>query len=149
MSMPRPSSLTDTATPSRQASTLSSTRVAPAWHTALASASCTSTAVTNVPVFCKKWRTTQDCCSGAGGSAKISGVTSSSFTVPNQTPPASPAEFCADPASNPNLVGLKVQNGVTLTITGCSFANNVGAIQATVTVSGISVSYVVRFLYGS
>ncbi|MGL6113355.1 MAG: hypothetical protein ACRC2B_24970 [Rubrivivax sp.] len=79
----------------------------------------------------------------------ISGVTSASFTVPNQTPPASQAEFCADPASNPNLLGLQAQNGISLTITGCSFANNVGTIQATATASGISVPYVVRFTYGS
>ena len=79
----------------------------------------------------------------------ISGVAGASFTVPNQTPPASQAEFCADPANNPNLLGLQAQNGVTLTVTGCSFAGNVGTIQATAQNGGISVPYVVRFVYGS
>lgn len=79
----------------------------------------------------------------------ISGVAGASFTVPNQTPPADQAEFCADPANNPNLLGLQAQNGVTLTVTGCSFAGNVGTIQATAQNGGISVPYVVRFVYGS
>lgn len=79
----------------------------------------------------------------------ISGVASPSFTVPNQTPPASQAEFCADPASNPVLTGLQAQNGITLTVTGCSFADNVGTFQATAQNGGISAPYVVRFVYGS
>jgi len=79
----------------------------------------------------------------------ISGATATSFTVPNQTPPAGQTEFCADPASNPNLLGLQAQNGISLAITGCSFAGNVGTIQATATAFGSSVPYVVRFIYGS
>jgi hypothetical protein len=79
----------------------------------------------------------------------ISGVLSSSIAVPNQTAPASQAEFCADIANDPNLTGLQVQGGVTLAITGCSFANNIGTVSATAQVSGVSVPYVVRFIYGS
>lgn len=79
----------------------------------------------------------------------ISGTLATSFTVPNQTPPASEAEFCADPSSDPNLTGLQLQNGVTLTITGCSFANNIGTIAASAQTGGLSVPYVVRFVYGS
>ena len=48
---------------------------------------------------------------------------------------------------DPNLTGLQVQSGITLAITGCSFANNVGTIQATAQSGGISVPYVVRFVY--
>jgi hypothetical protein len=79
----------------------------------------------------------------------ISGVVASSIAVPNQTAPAGQAEFCADIANDPNLTGVQVQGGVTLTITGCSFASNVGTVSATAQVSGISVPYVVRFIYGS
>ena len=40
-------------------------------------------------------------------------------------------------------------SGITLAITSCSFADNVGTIQATAQPGGISVPYVVRFIYGS
>ena len=89
--------------------------------------------------------------SGGGSSGtmtlevSINGVVSSSIPVPNQTPPGSQAEFCGVVANDPSLANL----GVTLTINGCSFAGNVGTIQATATVSGISVPYTVRFIYGS
>jgi hypothetical protein len=91
---------------------------------------------------------------GSGGvtmtlEVRINGLVSSSIAVPNQTAPASEAEFCADIQNDPNLTGLQVQGGVTLAITGCSFANNVGTVSATAQVSGISVPYVVKFIYGS
>lgn len=91
---------------------------------------------------------------GSGGvtltvEVAISGIASASFTVPNQTPPANQDEFCADLSSNPNLLGLQAETGVTLTVTGCSFANNVGTIQATAQTSGVSVPYVLRFIFGS
>jgi hypothetical protein len=79
----------------------------------------------------------------------INGVVASSIPVPNQTVPAGQAEFCADIANDPNLTGVQVQGGVTLTITDCSFANNTGTVNATAQTGGITVPYVVRFIYGS
>lgn len=58
----------------------------------------------------------------------IAGVASPSFTVPGETAPSSEAEFCADATTNPYLV----TPGLTVTVTGCSFANKVGTISATV-----------------
>jgi len=91
---------------------------------------------------------------GSGGvtmtlEVSINGVVASSIPVPNQTAPAGQAEFCADIANDPNLTGVQVQGGVTLTITGCSFANNIGTVNATAQTGGITVPYVVRFIYGS
>jgi hypothetical protein len=92
---------------------------------------------------------------GSGGGVtmtlevSINGVVASSIPVPNQTAPAGQAEFCADIANDPNLTGVQVQGGVTLTITGCSFANNIGTVNATAQTGGITVPYVVRFIYGS
>lgn len=78
----------------------------------------------------------------------IGGVASVPITVPNQTAPTSQDEFCAGAASDPTLNGLQAQTGVTLTITGCSFANNVGTIQATAQSFGVTVPYVVKFTWG-
>jgi hypothetical protein len=78
----------------------------------------------------------------------VSGVVSSSIQVPNQVPPTSQSDFCSDIASDPNLVGLQAQ-GISLTITSCSFSGNVGTIQATAQTGGVSVPYTVRFIYGS
>lgn len=79
----------------------------------------------------------------------INGAAAASFAVPNQTPPTGQDEFCAGAASDPTLNNLQLQNGVTLTITGCRFANNIGTIEATAQTAGLTVPYVVRFLYGS
>lgn len=79
----------------------------------------------------------------------INGVAASTVTVPDQTPPGSQDEFCAGASSDPTLNGLQIQNGITLTITGCSFANNVGTVQATAQNGGLTVPYEVRFIYGS
>lgn len=74
----------------------------------------------------------------------VNGVPTPSFSIPGETPPASQAEFCADPATNPNVAGL----GYTLSNISCSFSNNVGTIQATASVGGVGVPFVVTFTWG-
>lgn len=77
----------------------------------------------------------------------INGQPTASFDVPGVSAPASQAEFCDGMNSNSVFTDLQSQAGVTLSITSCSYANNVGTVRATATVSGVSVPYVVNFRF--
>lgn len=89
--------------------------------------------------------------SGGGSSltveVEIGGVASASIAVGTVPLPGSEAEFCGDIADDPTFIGIGVQGGGTLSITGCSFAANVGTVNATLTLSGVTVAYVVRYRY--
>lgn len=77
----------------------------------------------------------------------INGQPATSFDVPGVAAPASQTEFCDGVASDSTFLDIQSQAGVTLNITSCSFASNVGTVNATATVSGVSVPYVVSFRY--
>lgn len=76
----------------------------------------------------------------------INGMAFAPIPMSGETPPASQAEFCADPDSNPNFGIAQGLSGANLAITDCTFANNVG------TLSGIaqpgSLPFVVKFTWG-
>jgi hypothetical protein len=59
----------------------------------------------------------------------VNGAVIVSLPVPGDTAPASQAEFCADPDSDPYFGVLQGQSGVSLAITDCNFANNVGTLN--------------------
>lgn len=77
----------------------------------------------------------------------INGQPTASFDVAGVSAPASQAEFCDGADSQSVLSDLQSQAGVTLSITSCSYANNVGTVRATATVGGVSVPYVVSFRF--
>ncbi len=89
-----------------------------------------------------------------GGSSSLTisvtagGVTSPNIVVGSVPAPANELQFCNDLWSDPNFTGLG--SGGELTINSCSFANNVGTISATVTITtpvNISVPYTVTYTY--
>lgn len=77
----------------------------------------------------------------------VSGIASASISVPGVPVPSGQDEFCAGVTSDETFNSISSQAGGTLTITSCSFANNTGVIEATLTMSGFSVPYVVTYHY--
>ena len=88
---------------------------------------------------------------GSGGSAGslevsflVSGVAGTSFNLPNIPPPADQASFCSALAGDSTFASIGAAGGGTLVVTGCSFANNVGTVNATLLGS---IPYVVTYRY--
>lgn len=85
---------------------------------------------------------------GAAGSLEVSflvsGVAGTTFNLPNIPAPADQAAFCSALAGDSTFVSIGAAGGGTLVVTGCSFANNVGTVNATLLGS---IPYVVTYRY--
>jgi hypothetical protein len=88
---------------------------------------------------------------GSGGGAGslevsflVSGVAGTSFNLPNIPAPADQASFCSALAGDSTFASIGAAGGGTLVVTGCSFANNVGTVNATLLGS---IPYVVTYRY--
>ena len=91
---------------------------------------------------------------GSGASltvaVKISGVASTSIPVANVPTPGSEAEFCGGIQNDNTFSQIGASGGGTLTINSCSFANKVGTINATLTITSpisMTVPYTVTYTY--
>lgn len=85
---------------------------------------------------------------GAAGSLEVSflvnGVAGTTFNLPNIPAPADQASFCSALAADSTFASIGATGGGTLVVTGCSFANNVGTVNATLLGS---IPYVVTYRY--
>jgi hypothetical protein len=83
----------------------------------------------------------------------IGGAPTTTFvTLENVPAPANEAEFCADLESDSTFSSIGTEGGGTLTVNSCSFSNNVGTVDSTLTISlqGVpptTLSYVVTYTY--
>lgn len=82
---------------------------------------------------------------------KINGVSAPSVSITGVPKPASETEFCSSVANSSSTLSLSNLGAVgTFTITSCSFANNVGTVNATLALSSpvsISTPYTVTYTF--
>lgn len=88
---------------------------------------------------------------GSGGGASgleisvlVGGVAGPSFTIPNIPAPPDQASFCSALATDSTFSSIGAGAGGTLVVTSCSFANNVGTVNASLMGS---IPYVVTYRY--
>lgn len=91
--------------------------------------------------------------SGASGSltvqVSVSGIASVPIEVEGVPAPTDQAQFCSEVQNDSNLTDITASGG-TLTINSCSFAGNVGTINATLVLTSpvsMSIPYVVTYTY--
>ncbi|MDP2416713.1 MAG: hypothetical protein Q8M33_04430 [Hydrogenophaga sp.] len=74
-----------------------------------------------------------------------SGIAAPAVSLTGIPRPANQSEFCSDLSNDRTFTDLGAAG--TLTINSCSFANNVGQVSATLSTSGFSIPYSVRYTY--
>jgi len=74
----------------------------------------------------------------------VAGAAGPSFAIPNIPAPPDSASFCSALASDGTFAAIGTAGGGTLVVTNCSFANNVGTVQATLLGT---IPYVVTYRY--
>ncbi len=77
----------------------------------------------------------------------IGGTPSASFTIDNVPAPASESEFCSSIQNDSTFQSIGTQGGGTLTVSSCSFSNQVGIVDATLVISGMTINYRVTYRY--
>jgi len=88
----------------------------------------------------------------SGGTATLvvtgqaAGVTIPSVTIQNIPKPGNQSEFCGELQSDATFKSLQTQ-GATLTVNSCTFANNVGTVNASLNVSGFNIAYNLTYTY--
>lgn len=85
---------------------------------------------------------------GGGGGLEVTvlvnGVAGSSFNLTNIPAPPDQASFCSALAGDSTFASIGTAGGGTLVVTGCTYANNVGTVNATLLGS---IPYVVTYRY--
>ena len=74
----------------------------------------------------------------------VSGTPTTSFAIPGIPAPADQASFCSALASDSTFAAIGTAAGGTLVVSSCSFANNVGTVNATLLGT---IPYVVTYRY--
>ncbi len=75
---------------------------------------------------------------------QVSGIAGPTLSIPNIPAPPDQATFCSALATDSTFASIGAAGGGTLVVTSCSFANNVGTVQATLLGS---IPYVVTYRY--
>lgn len=78
---------------------------------------------------------------------RINGTPTATISVGAVPAPASEAEFCGSISGDDTFASLGTQGGGTLTVTGCSYADQVGIVEATLSGGGLSLAYTVFYRY--
>jgi hypothetical protein len=84
---------------------------------------------------------------GSGGleiSVLVNGVAGATFNIPSIPAPQDQASFCSALASDSTFASIGTAGGGTLVVTSCSYANNIGTVNATLLGT---IPYVVTYRY--
>lgn len=83
-------------------------------------------------------------------SVNVSGIASPSIVVGNVPTPASESEFCGALQNDSTFSSIGATGGGSLTINSCSFANKVGTVNATLSITSpyaMTVPYTITYTY--
>ena len=75
------------------------------------------------------------------------GVSLPAISVSGVAPPTGKDEFCNGITSDPTFTSIGVAGGGTLEVFMCDFSGNVGTVSATLTVSGVTVDYLITYTW--